>query len=303
MSAATQPRRRAHVSPRHAIRHTLVIVRRNLLRIVRLPQLLLFATVQPVMFLILFNYVFGGAVGRAIPAAAGGQYLNWLVPGLLLQVAAFGSTQTSMGLIEDLNNGVIDRFRSLPMARSAVLAGRTIADLIRNGFVIGLMVVLGYALGFRPQTSLVPLAGALLLALAFAFALSWVMAAIGLTVKNSEVGAVGRLHTYLSAGVCQFDIRTDRYAARLAARVRRPSAGNPHRQRRARPDPRRGRAGPLADGRGRGHRRPAVGARHPRAGRAAGRTPLPPLGKLTVASHSRDACRHHEFRVARRACR
>ena len=186
MSAATQPRRRAHVSPRHAIRHTGVIVRRNLLRIVRLPQLLLFATVQPVMFLILFNYVFGGAVGRAIPAAAGGQYLNWLVPGLLLQVAAFGSTQTSMGLIEDLNNGVIDRFRSLPMARSAVLAGRTVADLIRNGFVIGLMLVLGYALGFRPQTSLVPLAGALLVALAFAFALSWVMAAIGLTVKNSE---------------------------------------------------------------------------------------------------------------------
>ena len=186
MSAATQPRRRAHVSPRHAIRHTGVIVRRNLLRIVRLPQLLLFATVQPVMFLILFNYVFGGAVGRAIPAAAGGQYLNWLVPGLLLQVAAFGSTQTSMGLIEDLNNGVIDRFRSLPMARSAVLAGRTVADLIRNGFVIGLMLVLGYALGFRPQTSFVPLAGALLVALAFAFALSWVMAAIGLTVKNSE---------------------------------------------------------------------------------------------------------------------
>ena len=161
-------------------------MRRNLLRIVRLPQLLLFATVQPVMFLILFNYVFGGAVGRSIPAAAGGQYLNWLLPGLLLQVAAFGSTQTSMGLIEDLNNGVIDRFRSLPMARSAVLAGRTVADLIRNGFVIGLMLVLGYALGFRPQTSVVPMAGALLVALAFAFSLSWVMAAIGLTVKNSE---------------------------------------------------------------------------------------------------------------------
>lgn len=186
MSAPALARRRHHVSPRHALNHTLVMVRRNLLRVVRLPQLLLLATVQPVMFLILFNYVFGGAVGRAIPAAAGGQYLNWLVPGLLLQVAAFGSTQTSMGLIEDLGNGVIDRFRSLPIARSAVLAGRTIADLIRNGFVIGLMIVLGYLLGFRPQTSFVPLAGALLVALAFAFALSWVMAAIGLTVKNSE---------------------------------------------------------------------------------------------------------------------
>ena len=138
---------------------TVVIVRRNLLRILRLPQLLVFATVQPVMFLILFNYVFGGSVGRAIPAAAGGKYINWLV---------------------------IDRFRSLPMARSAVLAGRTVADLLRNGFVIGLMIVLGFVLGFRPQTSFVSLVGGVLVAMAFAFALSWGMAALGLAVKNSE---------------------------------------------------------------------------------------------------------------------
>ena len=183
MSAAP---RRARVSPGHALKDTLVIARRNLLRVLRLPQLLVFATVQPVMFLILFNYVFGGAVGRAIPAAAGGQYLNWLVPGLLLQVAAFGSAQTSFGLIEDLNKGVIDRFRSLPMARSAVLAGRTLADLIRNGFVIGLMVVLGYVLGFRPQTTFLGLIAGLLVAMAFAFSLSWVMASMGLGVKNSE---------------------------------------------------------------------------------------------------------------------
>ena len=183
MSAAP---RRARVSLRHALKDTLVIARRNLLRVLRLPQLLVFATVQPVMFLILFNYVFGGAVGRTIPAAAGGQYLNWLVPGLLLQVAAFGSAQTSFGLIEDLNKGVIDRFRSLPMARSAVLAGRTLADLIRNGFVIGLMVVLGYVLGFRPQTTFLGLIAGLLVAMAFAFSLSWVMASMGLGVKNSE---------------------------------------------------------------------------------------------------------------------
>ena len=138
---------------------TVVIVRRNLLRILRLPQLLVFATVQPVMFLILFNYVFGGSVGRAIPAAAGGKYINWLV---------------------------IDRFRSLPMARSAVLAGRTVADLLRNGFVIGLMIVLGFVLGFRPQTSFVSLVGGVLVAMAFAFALSWGMASLGLAVKNSE---------------------------------------------------------------------------------------------------------------------
>ena len=184
--SAARPQRRARVSVGHAVKDTVVMVRRNLLRVVRLPQLLVFATVQPVMFLILFNYVFGGSVGRAIPAAAGGEYINWLVPGLLLQVAAFGSTQTSFGLVEDLKNGVIDRFRSLPMARSAVLAGRTVADLIRNGFVIALMIVLGYALGFRPQTSLVALVGGVLVAMAFAFALSWVMASLGLGVKNAE---------------------------------------------------------------------------------------------------------------------
>jgi len=184
--SAALPRGRVRVSPRHAAKDTVVIMRRNLLRIVRMPQLLLFATVQPVMFLILFNYVFGGAVGRSIPAAAGGDYLNWLLPGVLLQMAAFGSTQTAMGLIEDLNNGVIDRFRSLPMARSAVLAGRTVADLVRNVFVIALVLALGYVLGFRPQTSLVPLAGGLLMAMLFGYVLSWVMACIGLAVKNSE---------------------------------------------------------------------------------------------------------------------
>ena len=186
MSGPAQPRRRTRVSPGHALKDTVVIARRNLLRVVRMPQLVLFATVQPVMFLILFNYVFGGAVGRSIPAAAGGEYLNWLLPGVLLQMVAFGSLQTAMGLIEDLNNGVIDRFRSVPMARSAVLAGRTVADLVRNIFVLTLVLVLGYVLGFRPQTSFLPLIGGVLVALMFAFALSWVMACIGLGVKNSE---------------------------------------------------------------------------------------------------------------------
>ena len=186
MSGPSGPRRRTRVPPGRALKDTVVIARRNLLRVVRMPQLVLFATVQPVMFLILFNYVFGGAVGRSIPAAAGGEYLNWLLPGVLLQMVAFGSLQTAMGLIEDLNNGVIDRFRSLPMARSAVLAGRTVADLVRNIFVLTLVLVLGYVLGFRPQTSFLPLIGAVLVAMMFAFALSWVMACIGLGVKNSE---------------------------------------------------------------------------------------------------------------------
>jgi ABC transporter DrrB family efflux protein len=176
----------ARVTLGHAVSDTLVITRRNLLRSLRLPQLLVFATVQPVMFLLLFNYVFGGAIGQAIPAVAGGKYINWLMPGLLIQVAAFGAGQTALGLTEDLNKGVIDRFRSLPMARSAVLAGRTISDLIRNGFVIGLMVSVGFLIGFRYQTSLLGMIAGLAIAMIFAYALSWVMATIGLLVKNPE---------------------------------------------------------------------------------------------------------------------
>lgn len=177
---------RLRSTPLGAIRDALIIGRRNLLRNVRLPQLLLFATVQPIMFLVLFTYVFGGAISGALPAAAGGVYLNWLVPGLMIQVAAFGSGQTALGLTEDLQNGVIDRFRSLPMARSAVLAGRTGADLVRNAVVIGLMVLVGTALGFRPQTSLWGFLAAFALALGFAHALSWVMAAVGLVVRTPE---------------------------------------------------------------------------------------------------------------------
>jgi ABC transporter DrrB family efflux protein len=177
---------RARVSFAHALKDTLVITRRNLLRNIRLPQLLLFATVQPVMFLLLFNYVFGGSIGRSIPAAAHGKYINFLVPGLLIQVAAFGAGQTAIGLTDDLSKGVIDRFQSLPMARSAVLAGRTLSDLIRNVFVITLMLTVGFLIGFRYETSFLRLVAGVLVALAFAYALSWVMATLGLLVKNPE---------------------------------------------------------------------------------------------------------------------
>lgn len=177
---------RTRVSFPHAMKDTLVITKRNLLRNVRLPQLLFFATVQPVMFLLLFNFVFGGAIGGSLPAVAGGNYLNWLVPGLLIQVASFGSGQTALGLTEDLSKGVIERFRSLPMARSAVLAGRTLSDLIRNGLVITLMMTVGFLIGFRWQTSIFGLLGGMLVAMVFAYSLSWVMATIGLAVKNPE---------------------------------------------------------------------------------------------------------------------
>ena len=186
MATQTDPSPRARITPKHAAKDIAVITKRNLLRNIRLPQLLIFATVQPVMFLLLFNYVFGGAIGQAIPPIAQGEYINWLLPGLLIQVAAFGAGQTALGLTEDLSKGVIDRFRSLPMARSAVLAGRTLSDLIRNGFVISLMVIMGFVMGFRYQTSFIGFVAGLLVAMMFAYALSWIMASIGLAVKSPE---------------------------------------------------------------------------------------------------------------------
>jgi ABC transporter DrrB family efflux protein len=185
-SAATRER----VSLRDAVTDTLVITRRNLVRVVRLPQLLIFATIQPVMFLFLFNYVFGGAITQSLPPGVdeliGGKYIIFLLPGLMVQISTFGAGQTALGLTEDLSNGVIDRFRSLPMARSAVLAGRTLADLARNAFVMTLMILIAFVLGFRWQTSLLGFLAGFGLVLLFSYALSWVMATIGLLVRNPE---------------------------------------------------------------------------------------------------------------------
>jgi ABC transporter DrrB family efflux protein len=185
VTAPTKPGRVAASLPR-TIRDIIVITKRNLLRNLRLPQLIVLSTVQPIMFLLLFTYVFGGAIGGTLPDAAAGKYINWLIPGLLVQTAAFGAGQTALGLTEDLSKGVIDRFRSLPMARSAVLAGRTVSDVIRNGFVITLMMAVGILIGFRYQTSLAGLIAGMALAMVFSFAFSWIMATIGLLVKNPE---------------------------------------------------------------------------------------------------------------------
>jgi ABC transporter DrrB family efflux protein len=169
-----------------AVAHTGVITRRNLLGNVRRPDVLLLSTIQPVTFMLMFLYVFGGAIEQALPPAAAGSYVNWLIPGILAQSAVFGATPTAFGLNQDRATGVIDRFRSLPMARSAALAGRTLADLLRSAFVLALQLGTGIMIGFRWQTSLVGLAAAVGLALAFGYACSWITATIGLTVKNPE---------------------------------------------------------------------------------------------------------------------
>ncbi len=166
--------------------HTGVITRRNLLANVRLPDVLILSTVQPVVFMLMFLYVFGGAIQAALPTAAHGEYIYWLIPGILAQSAVFGSAPTAYGLNNDRTNGVLDRFRSLPMARSAVLTGRTLSDLIRNTFILGLQLAVGIALGFRWHNGLGGMLAAMGVALAFGFACSWLMAYLGLTIRNTE---------------------------------------------------------------------------------------------------------------------
>jgi len=164
------------------LRDTRVMTKRNLMRILRLPQLLFFSSVQPIIFLLLFTYVFGGAITRGTNIA----YIDYLLPGILVQTVIFGSMQTAIGLTEDLSAGVIDRFRSLPMARSAVLLGRTISDLVRNAAVTLIMITAGAVIGFRPGGSFTEAALGVILALLFGFSISWSMAALGLWVKTPE---------------------------------------------------------------------------------------------------------------------
>lgn len=163
----------------------LVVTERNLLALVRIPQSLFFASVQPIMFVLLFRYVFGGAVNLS-----GRPYVDYLMPGVFVQTVAFGSIGTAIGLAQDLEKGFIERFRSLPMARAAVLAGRTTADLIRNVGVLILITIVGVLVGFRIHTSVPVFAAGLLLILLFAYGLSWGFSLIGLFAPNSETAQV-----------------------------------------------------------------------------------------------------------------
>ncbi len=161
---------------------TLVMAKRSVLHYVRVPTVLFFALVQPIIFLLLFRYVFGNAIGAGI----GVDYADYIVPGIILQTALFAATNTSVGLAADMGTGVIDRFRTLPMSRSALLTGRTLADLSRNVIVILLMIIVGYMIGFDFQNGPVAAVGAVGLALVFGWSFSWVGAAIGLSIRNSE---------------------------------------------------------------------------------------------------------------------
>ena len=157
------------------------VTQRNLIAYTRIPEAMVFSSIQPIMFVLLFVYVFGGAM-----STPGFRYVDFIIPGIFVQTVCFGAVTTGVGLAEDLNKGLIERFRSLPMARSAVLAGRTTADMFRNLFVVLLMTVVGVAVGFRSNTGFFSFMGGVFLLLAFAYALSWGFAVLGLVARNAE---------------------------------------------------------------------------------------------------------------------
>ena len=160
-----------------------VVARRNLIKIKRVPELLVFTTLSPIMFVLLFAYVFGGAIAGGDPQ----QYREFLMAGIFAQTVIFGATTTGAGLADDVQKGIVDRFRSLPMAPSAVLTGRTLSDVINNVIVLVVMSLTGLLVGWRIHTSVLEALGGYVLLLLFAYAISWVMAWVGLLIPSVEV--------------------------------------------------------------------------------------------------------------------
>jgi ABC-2 type transport system permease protein len=168
--------------PFGVVRDTYAIVQRNLIGYRRVPQLLVFSTIQPVVFVLMFRYVFGGAI--TVPGRI--PYVDFLMPGVFVQTVVFGAIATAIGLATDMKSGLMERFHALPMARSAVLTGRTVADLTRNVFVVVLMMVVGFLVGWRIHTDLLGLIMGGLLVLLFGYAMSWIFATVGLAVGDPE---------------------------------------------------------------------------------------------------------------------
>jgi ABC-2 type transport system permease protein/oleandomycin transport system permease protein len=189
MTLAVAPARVRMAGPGWLAANIVAITGRNLRRLVRVPTLIAFATAQPVMFVLLFNYAFGGAIQP--PGVQ--RYIDYALPGIYVLAIAFGASQTGVAIADDLATGMIDRFRALPMARSAVLAGRTAADAIRNLFVVALMTGVAYAIGFRFHAGPAAALAAIGLAIAVGVAFSWIFALLGLVVRDPESAGIGGL--------------------------------------------------------------------------------------------------------------
>jgi ABC-2 type transport system permease protein len=171
------------MSVRLAFADGAVVAKRNLIKIKRVPEVLIWTTMSPIMFVLLFAYVFGSQIGQV----GGVSYREYLIAGIFAQTVVFGSTFTGAGLAEDMGKGIIDRFRSLPMSRSAVLVGRTGSDILYNSISIFVMTIAGLIVGWRIRTSVPEAVGGFLLLLLFAYAVSWIMAYVGLKVSSVEV--------------------------------------------------------------------------------------------------------------------
>jgi ABC-type polysaccharide/polyol phosphate export permease len=183
VTAAAQTARAAGGGPGQALRDGLIITWRNLKRVPRIPELAIFAILQSIMFVLLFAFVFGGA----IPLPGGGSYREYLMPGIFAQTIAFAAATTTIGMTDDINKGIIDRFRSLPMARSAVLSGRTLSDVVYNGGILTILMISGLVVGWTVRTSIPEFLVGVGLLLLFAFAMSWVGVWLGMSVPTVEV--------------------------------------------------------------------------------------------------------------------
>ena len=168
---------------RRSLADGLVVTQRNLRRIPRIPELAIFAILQSIMFVLLFAFVFGGA----IPLPDAGSYREFLLPGIFAQTIAFAAVTTAIGMTDDLNKGLIDRFRSLPMARSAVLSGRTLSDVVYNAGILVVLMLSGLAVGWRVHTGVPEFLAGVGLLLLFTYAMSWVGVWLGLSVPTVEV--------------------------------------------------------------------------------------------------------------------
>ena len=182
---AAPPRVRSHGLGAF-LRDTWLITGRHLLRTRRTPQILVLSAIMPIMFVLLFRYVFGGSI--RVPGYA--SYVDYLIPGILVQTVIFGASSTAVAMAEDLSTGITDRFRSLPTHRAAILAARTIADVIRLSYTVALLIGVGILVGFRMHTSVLEVAGGLGIAVFFGYACSWLFALLALTVRHTETAQV-----------------------------------------------------------------------------------------------------------------
>ncbi len=204
-----------------------VMAARQLRKTLRRPTYIVFSFVQPVIFVLLFRYVFGGAIntGRL-------HYVDFLIPGIIVQTAVFGSLVTGLGLTEDLKAGVVDRFRSLPIARSSVLLGRTAADMVMNVMTLIVMLLVGFAVGFRPSQPVYEIALALVLVLGFSYVFSWISAFVGLSVRDPETAQSAGFILGLPAHLRLLGVRPDLLDAQRSTGLRRRQSHHADRQRR-----------------------------------------------------------------------